>query len=156
MRYRLLLITAAIVLGADVPTKALVVVLSHWMPFRLPDGWSLRVAHNPGVILGLGAGTIAPDVFAVIGAVWIMSLLVIYRRDRSPLRAAGLGLMLGGAIGNVGEHQIFGSVVDWAAPPQPDIVFNLADVAITSGQVLLITLLIASLCTRRGPAAVAQ
>jgi signal peptidase II len=156
MNYRLLLTVAAVVAGADALTKALAVALSRWMPIRLPGGWALQVAHNPGVILGFGAGTIAPDVFALIGTAEIAFLLIVNRHQCGPLWATGFGLMIGGAIGNLGEHQIFGFVVDWVMPPQPDIVFNLADVAVVCGQVLLSALQLLGLRTRRTPVAVTK
>jgi lipoprotein signal peptidase len=144
MRYRLLFAVATTVAATDALTKALAVALSHQMPVFLPGGWALQVAHNHGVVLGLGVGTIAPEVFAIVSAVEIAALLFITRHRTGPLWAIALGLTAGGALGNVGEDRLFGSVVDWIWPPQPNIVFDLADVAVACGQVLLLSLLLLS------------
>lgn len=156
MRYRPLLATAACVLAADVFTKAAAVALSRWMPIPLPGGWSLQVAHNYGVILGYGAGTNLPAVFAAITAAEIAFMLWALRYCQGSLWAAGLGLIIGGAAGNLGEHWIFGSSVDWIHVPYPflgfdSLTFNLADVAALGGQVILLALL-AFRFLRYGPA----
>jgi signal peptidase II len=144
VRYRLLLTTAAIVAGADALTKAIAAALSRWMPLHLPGGWALQVKHNHGVILGLGAGTRIPDIFAVVAVLQITYLLLSTRNECGPLWAVALGLLAGGMAGNVGEDRIFGYVVDWIRPPDVPIVFDLADVAIAIGQVLLILLILSA------------
>ncbi len=138
----MLLATAAFVAAADALTKAIAAALSGWMPVRLPGGWALQVVHNNGVILGLGAGTIVPDVFAVLAVLEIAVLLFRNRHQGGPLRAVAFGLIAGGAISNVGESRFFGYVVDWIRPPHAPIVFDLADVAVVIGQVLLIVLIL--------------
>ena len=62
-------------------------------------------------------------------------------QQRPRLEAVGYSLILGGAIGNVVDRVLRGSVVDfldfhWQLVHWP--AFNLADVAITSGAALLI------------------
>ncbi len=49
----------------------------------LPGGWHLFVVHNNGVTGGFGAGTVAPDVVAVLGAVEIVVLLILNRHESS-------------------------------------------------------------------------
>jgi lipoprotein signal peptidase len=159
MRYRLLLAVAAAVATLDALTKAAAVALSAWMPARLPDGWSLGVVHNYGVITGAGAGTVLPAVFTIAAAAELAYMLWVSRRNGGPLRAAGLGLILGAAIGNLGEHWLFGSVVDWIRPPHPPhvhIAFDLADVAVAAGQALLIALQVADRRRVRARVAVAR
>ena len=154
MRYRLLFAVAAIVAVANALTQLIAIALSHWRrPVLLPGGWALSVVHNNGVIGGLGAGTIAPDVFAIGAAVQIAFLAFLTRRQRGPLRAVALGLLAGAAIGNEGESRLFGYVVDWIWPAHLPIAFNLADVAMVCGEVLMITVILHPR-TRRTQAAV--
>lgn len=157
MRYRPLLATAACVLAADVFTKAAAVALSRWMPIPLPGGWSLQVAHTYGVILGYGAGTNLPAVFAAITAAEIAFMLWAFRNCQGSQWAVGLGLIIGASVGNLGEHWIFGSAVDWIHVPYAflnfdSLTFDLADVAGVSGQAILLALLAFRLL-RYGPAA---
>ena len=71
---------------------------------------------------------------AVAVALWL-------RREKNPVDIAALGLVLGGAIGNIIDRMRFGYVVDflhffWGE--HSFYVFNLADAAITLGVILLL------------------
>jgi signal peptidase II len=75
-------------------------------------------------------------------AVLVAGMLGIWlSRVKAPLPALGLGLVIGGALGNVVDRLRFGAVVDflyfhyagWGWP-----AFNLADSAITVGVALLL------------------
>jgi lipoprotein signal peptidase len=62
-------------------------------------------------------------------------------RSRSPLPAAGLGLIIGGALGNAIDRLAHGAVVDYLdlhAFGRHFFVFNVADAAINLGVALLI------------------
>ena len=138
-----MLTVAAVVVAVNAFTQLVAVVLSHLHgPVFLPGGWALQVVHNNGVIGGMGAGTIAPDVFAIGAAVLITVLAYLTRRQPGPLRAVALGLLAGAAIGNEGESRLFGYVVDWIWPPHLPLAFNLADVATVFGIVLMITVIL--------------
>jgi signal peptidase II len=140
MRYRLLLAVAASVAAADVLTKAIAVALFRRTFLSLPGGWHLFVVHNNGVTGGFGAGTVAPDVVAVLGAVQMTVLLILNRHQRGRAWAVGLGLILGAYAGNIGESRLTGYVVDWIWPPHLPIAFDLADVALACGQLLTLAL----------------
>jgi len=102
----------------------------------VPHVLSLRVLHNTGVAFGLLAH-LSP-VATVILALTLLGV-VFYNRSAWPVAVAGpwgLGLMLGGALGNIIERLRFGYVLDYL-----DFhvwpVFNLADAAIVVGAGLL-------------------
>ena len=143
MRYRLLFTVAAVVAAVNALSQLIAIVLTHWRgPVFLPGGWVLQVVHNNGVIGGAGAGTIAPDVFAIGAVLQIAVLMYVTRHQSGPLWAVALGLLLGAAIGNEGESRLFGSVVDWIWPAHLPVAFNLADVAVACGEPLMIVLLV--------------
>jgi len=141
---------AAFVLAADAISKAVVVAqLSHHLPIRLLGGLlTLRLIRNSGAAFSLG--TSLTLVFTAIAVGVIIFILRTARRLRSLPWAITLGLLLGGATGNLGDR-IFrapgpfrGDVVDWIQLPHWP-VFNLADSAIVCGGVLAVLLAVRGL-----------
>lgn len=144
-RTGLLLSVAATVIVADAATKAWVVAtLRDGRVIRLLGGALLLVqSRNPGAAFGIGTGSTV--VFSAVAAVVAATIIRVARRLTSPGWAVALGLLLGGALGNLLDR-IFrapgpfrGAVVDWI-----DFriwpTFNLADAAITVGAVLVVIL----------------
>lgn len=92
--------------------------------------------ENPGAAFGILRGQTA---FLILAASAIVALLLISLRGAnrlSPLMYVGLGLLLGGAFGNLADRIRLGYVTDFIAVgfwPK----FNVADSAITVGLVLL-------------------
>ena len=72
---------------------------------------------------------------ALFVAVWMW-------RERARADVIALGLVLGGAIGNIADRVRLGFVVDYAdlhfGEWRPFLVFNLADAAITIGVLILL------------------
>ena len=138
------LLLAAITVGLDQFTKALVLAFLEpyqaveWAPFL-----SCVLVFNTGISFGLFAGETALLRWVLIGLALAVSVLLtswLYKEKR-PRVASALGLILGGAIGNVVDRIFRHAVVDfldlhiggWHWP-----AFNLADSAITVGVVLYV------------------
>ncbi|MGH3611653.1 MAG: signal peptidase II [Pseudonocardia sp.] len=149
-RVRLFAVIAAVVLVADVVTKIVGVArLEDRAPVELLGGAVyLVLVRNPGAAFSLATGyTWVLTLVAVAVAVVIVR---ISRKLRSTGWAVALGLILGGALGNLTDRifrspgPLQGHVVDTVSLFAPDgsvwPVFNLADSAIVSGGVLLVTL----------------
>lgn len=103
----------------------------------------LDAIRNAGAAFGMGQGMTI--VFTVIAAGVILVIARLSRKLYSTPWAIALGLLLGGALGNLTDR-IFrapggfqGRVVDFVAP-EHFAVFNLADSAITCGGVLIVLL----------------
>jgi signal peptidase II len=145
-----LLGVAAFVLAADVVSKIVVVAqLSHHAPIRLLGGLlTLRLIRNSGAAFSIG--TSLTVVFTAIAVGVIVFILRTARRLRSLPWAVTLGLLLGGAMGNLGDRlfrspgPLRGYVVDWIELPHWP-VFNLADAAIVCGGVLAVLLAVRGL-----------
>ena len=98
-----------------------------------PLGFTL--AHNEGVAFGLASGGGAALVVLTIVALIFVSVLFA-RNPTRPWMWVAFGLLAGGAIGNLADRVRVGAVTDYVDvfswPP-----FNLADVAITLGVLVL-------------------
>lgn len=98
---------------------------------------TLRLGHNPGVAFGLGNRLPSAAIIALTATVTVVLAVVAFRGlFPSPVAA---GLVLGGAVGNLADRVIGGTVVDfldlgwWPS-------FNLADVALSTGVGLILLL----------------
>jgi signal peptidase II len=144
-RIGILIGAAVLVLVLDIVTKVTVVAtLSNRAPIRLLGGFlTLRVDRNPGAAFSFGPSLTI--LFSLIAITVIVVILRSSRRIRSLPWAITLGLLLGGATGNLVDR-IFrspgafrGWVVDWIQVPHWP-VFNLADSAIVCGGILAVLL----------------
>ena len=141
----LLLAVAIGVLAADVVAKVVVVAtLSDRPPVRLLGGLlTLRVDRNPGAAFSIG--TSMTIVFTAIAVGVIVFILRASRRLRSRGWAVTLGLLLGGATGNLTDRllrspgPLRGYVVDWIQLPHWP-VFNISDSCIVCGGILAVLL----------------
>ncbi|MDQ1681367.1 MAG: signal peptidase [Frankiaceae bacterium] len=138
---------AVLAFGLDLLSKVLVVAhVDPAHPIRLLGGL-LHIANtrNPGAAFSIGTGT--TYVFAAVAIVVIAVIIRSARRLRSIWWAIGLGLTLGGAIGNLTDRLfrspgVFrGRVVDWIQFPH-FAIFNAADSAIVGGGGLLVLLML--------------
>ncbi|MEU1300314.1 signal peptidase II [Streptomyces shenzhenensis] len=129
----------------DLISKMIVVAkLEHHAPIEVVGDWlEFNAIRNPGAAFGVGqAFTI---IFTVIAAAVIVVIIRLARKLYSLPWAVALGLLLGGALGNLTDR-IFrspgvfeGEVVDFIAP-KGFAVFNLADSAIVCGGILIVLL----------------
>ncbi|GAA4101896.1 signal peptidase II [Actinomadura miaoliensis] len=140
-----LVAVALTALALDVVTKVVVVAtLSDREPIRLLGGLlTLRETRNSGAAFSIGTGYTI--VFTLIACGVVVAILRTARNLRSLPWAVCLGLLLGGAVGNLADRMLRapaplkGHVVDWIELPYWP-VFNLADSAIVCGGVLAVVL----------------
>jgi signal peptidase II len=141
-----LALIAAVIVGLDRWTK-------HWAgvelalrpPLRLVGDYvRLNYARNSGVAFGIGHGTGFPYyIFSIVAVAVILWMFVSGRVGRGLGRVLALGLLLGGAVGNLVDRIASGEVVDFIEIGVPRWywpIFNVADSAITTGIVLLLVL----------------
>ena len=147
-RIALLVVVAAVIYALDLVTKFLVVeFLEHEEPFTvIPGVLLLTVIRNAGAAFSIGTGMTI--VFTVIALGVVVAIVRTARQLRSLPWAITLGLLLGGAIGNLTDR-VFrspapfqGHVVDFIQvfPVTRFPVFNIADSAIVCGGVLAVFL----------------
>jgi signal peptidase II len=104
--------------------------------------FSIHHVHNSGIAFGLFAG--ATSMVIVLTAVAVVWMLVFFARAgaRHPVLPVALGLLIGGSVSNLADRVRLGHVTDfldlrfWPA-------FNLADMCIVVGVVLLVSTMLA-------------
>ena len=142
-RIRTFAVVAACVFLIDLSTKVVAVnTLSVNRPVSLLDGLlTLRLTRNPGAAFSFGTGyTVVLSVLAIAVAVAVVRLS---SRLGSAGWAVALGLLLGGACGNLTDRlfrdpgPFRGRVVDFVELPNWPI-FNAADSAIVLGACLIV------------------
>lgn len=106
--------------------------------------FTLRFVQNFGVSLGLlqAGSEFARWALVAMTAIIATGVAVWIRRETQKPELIGLGLVLGGALGNIIDRVRFGYVVDYADfhvfGYSPFLVFNIADAAISIGVVILL------------------
>lgn len=152
--------------GVFVAIAVTVVVLDQaskaWLVSSVGPGEVIRIvgdyvrlvsSHNSGALFG-----IFKDQAVLFGIVslGVVGLILAYhgRSGRNPYLSITLGLLLGGAIGNLIDRFRLGYVVDWVDIGLGDIrfwTFNVADAAVSTAIVMLVGLaLFPSLAARLG------
>ncbi|MEU9183517.1 signal peptidase II [Streptomyces sp. NPDC048484] len=144
-RIAVLFTVATLAYALDLVSKLIVVAkLEHHEPIEIIGDWlRFEAIRNAGAAFGFGeAFTI---IFTVIASAVIVVIARLARKLYSLPWAIALGLLLGGALGNLTDR-IFrapgvfeGAVVDFIAPKH-FAVFNLADSAIVCGGILIVLL----------------
>lgn len=153
-RLALGLVIAALVLIADQASKWAILAamrppgeaatpFAGTGPIHIASVLDFVLVWNRGVSFGVGnTSSIWSTIgFAAVAVVIVLVLLGWMARTRSAMLGLALGLIVGGAVGNLADRLRFGAVVDflyvhvggfdwWPA-------FNLADLVIAVGAVLL-------------------
>lgn len=140
-------LTAAIVLIADQLSKYWIIQL-----IQLPQRGQIELmqilnftwVENRGVSLGMLTASSDVQRWLLVGLTAAIAIGVVYWiwREKRGQDVFALGLVLGGAIGNIIDRVRFGYVADFIdlhfGDFQPFLVFNVADAGITIGVVILL------------------
>ena len=140
------LLMSVLIIVLDLWTKGLATdSLTLYRPLELTSWLNMTLAHNYGAAFSFlsDAGGWQRWLFTGLASVVTLVLIIwLFRLTaREKLTAAALGLIIGGAVGNLIDRIMHGYVVDfidvyyrgWHWP-----AFNVADSAITCGVILLL------------------
>lgn len=110
---------------------------------RVTPFLNLALTMNRGMSFGLFNSDAKANtaVFVAVAAIIVAALLVWLKNARDRLLEVGIGLVIGGAIGNVADRLTRGAVVDFLDFHLGGwhwFVFNLADAAISVGVGLML------------------
>ncbi len=124
-------------------TKMLILSHKSLLPYRVTPFLSLVYTRNRGVSFGIFPAHTSMHVFllGLLAGVLSFALLIWYLRTKETWLRLGLLLILGGALGNLLDRILWGSVIDfvdfhwftWHFP-----AFNFADSCITCGTGLVL------------------
>lgn len=120
-----------------------IVRLEEQMSVPVLPFFSLTWVENRGVSMGMLTAGTEVGRWMLVGLTALIAIVVAFwiRRERAWPEALALGLVLGGALGNIVDRIRFGYVVDFVhlhAGPWSFYVFNVADAAITIGVIILL------------------
>lgn len=106
--------------------------------------FNLTYTENNGISLGLLNATNPVGRWMLVGLTSAIAIGVAYwiGKEKNRLDQVALGMVLGGALGNILDRSRFGYVVDFAdlhfGDFRPFLVFNVGDAAISIGVVILL------------------
>ena len=131
--FALAALVLAVVAALDQATKALALAsLAPGQPESVFFGLDLSVSRNTGIAFGALAGAGDAVIVALVAiAVGVLLVFFAARADR-PLLWLPIGMVLGGAAGNLIDRGRIGAVVDFIDPSFWP-AFNLADMFIVVG-----------------------
>ncbi len=138
---------AALIFALDQLIKWIMIVplaLRDVMVIDIMPIFAFRWTENPGVSLGLFTAQSAAQRWALVAmtAAIAITVLVWLLREKKLGDIFPLGMVLGGALGNIVDRIRFGYVVDYAdlhfGEFRPFMIFNLADAAITIGVLIIL------------------
>jgi len=136
------LLVAGAVVALDQLTKYLVRANME-LGESIPSGWPVGLTYttNTGGAFGLFSNQTFLLAAAALLAVAVVVLSLRYLPPGSTLLKVGLGLDLGGAVGNLIDRLVFGKVTDFI-----DVrvwpIFNVADASIVVGTFLIVVYLL--------------
>ncbi len=138
---------AALLFLADQALKAVMIgplALQAAQQIVLLPILNLTWVENYGVALGMFRAGHDAERWILVGVTSLIAAVVSFwiAREKNRVDVMGLGLVLGGALGNIVDRIRFGYVVDFIdfhiGGFRPFLVFNLADAAITIGVLILL------------------
>lgn len=146
------ILVAICVVGIDQVTKSLVVDHLGPGPHHVLGPFGLQLTYNTGSAFSLLAGR--STIVAILDVLIVVAIAIATLRTRRRSMQVGLGLMLGGAIGNLIDRATRhhdGGVVDFITFPH-FATFNAADSAITIGVLVVIGSVLADSLRERSDA----
>lgn len=131
----------AVIIAGDQITKSLAIARLHG-PEHVIGPFGLNLQFNSGVAFSLFTGASGVIVAAVVAVVAL--LVVVTWQSQSVPMSVGLGMVLGGALGNLSDRVFrghHGAVVDFITLTHWP-TFNVADASISLGAVLIAALVL--------------
>jgi signal peptidase II len=133
---RVVLVLAVVVVADQISKHAVNTDIEQGEERRLLPGIELVNTRNHGVAFGFLPGShIAITILIAVALVALLVYFALHTRER--LIWLPTGMLIGGAAGNIADRVRIGSVTDFVKLPLGWPPFNLADMSITLGVLIL-------------------
>ncbi len=111
---------------------------------------TLKRIENPGAVLGIGANlpSMSKTIYFQLLPIFVLLYffrLILVKVEISKLTVFGLAMAIGGAVGNIYDRAIYGSVTDFIQLKMGMLktgIFNIADIFVVTGTIIVILELI--------------
>tara|TARA_B100002052_G_C15587648_1_gene465145 strand:+ start:131 stop:535 length:405 start_codon:yes stop_codon:yes gene_type:complete len=105
--------------------------------------FKLVYVFNTGISFSLFSNNASwmPIVFSLVGFIFVLLLIFWLSKAETRFQASGLGLIIGGALGNITDRLIHGAVFDFLDFHLFEYhfpAFNVADISISLGVIMVI------------------
>ena len=105
--------------------------------------FKLVYVFNTGISFSLFSNNVSwmPIVFSLVGFIFVLLLIFWLSKAETRFQASGLGLIIGGALGNITDRLIHGAVFDFLDFHLFEYhfpAFNVADISISLGVIMVI------------------
>jgi len=147
-RTLIIVILLSSTIGCDQASK--IIVRKHVADYEqigiITHYFTLTKVENTGAFLSLGQALPQPvkSILLVILPILALAFALVYlfaKTSLSSMRLVGICFIIGGGVGNIYDRLMYGSVTDFLYIDLGAIqtgIFNMADVAVMSGMILLI------------------
>jgi signal peptidase II len=103
-----------------------------------PQRLSWHLIHNPGASFGFLSGFTVLLIIVQLVAILLIFIIYFKIENKGNLISLGFALLLGGAFGNFIDRVQYGYVIDFISFRWWPAIFNIADIEIRTGSLLLI------------------
>ena len=105
--------------------------------------FKLVYVFNTGISFSLFSSDVSwmPIIFSLVGFVFVLLLFFWLSKSETRFQATGLGLIIGGALGNIIDRLVYGAVFDFLDFHLFEYhfpAFNVADISISLGVIIVI------------------
>ena len=120
----------------------LLCILAEYLGRSIAEQY-IAVSHNYGAAFGIMWDI--PEAALLFSGIACVGILgVIFFVKMRPVMRLGLSVMAGGALSNLSERIMLGYVVDWIPVPFTELQYNLADVEISLGALIVFIIMMTS------------
>lgn len=134
---KILFIIISAILLIDQLTKIIILNVINELKIVIPKLLEIEIVKNVGIAFGLNNGNLKNIFITIIILIMIINFIIKQKENIDKNTMLALSLILGGGMSNLIDRIFRGGIIDFIKVSTFPI-FNIADIAIVSGWILLI------------------